>query len=382
MNLKQPDFTELLTTYSEFKVSSLQGRYLKEEDLLEVFKTLSKKFTIKHEGHSEEGRIISSFHVGKGPRKILIWSQMHGNESTTTKAVLDVLNYFLTYPEVSEAILDRCSFVIVPVLNPDGAVNYTRVNANAIDLNRDAYLKTQSESKILQGIYSEFKPEVCFNMHDQRTIFSAGSTDKPATVSFLSPSFNEARDIDAIRTKAMGLIARANLMLQEFIPGQIGRYDDAFNINCIGDYLQKKGTPTVLFEAGHFPGDYDREETRKYIFIALLNMIIDVANNENFDAVETYFEIPENEKLFYDVILRNVNYNDNPTDIAIQFKETLSAHHIKFVPVIERIDRLNDYFGHREIDAEGQILEFEKPVQLKEGEILSSFTLNNNVFAI
>lgn len=382
MNLKQPDFSEIIKTYSEFKISSLLGRYLDQEDLLDVQKTLSNKFTIKHEGYSEEGRIISSFRLGKGSRKILIWSQMHGNESTTTKSVFDLMNYFLVYPDISRGLLENCSFIIVPVLNPDGAVNYTRENSNGVDLNRDAYLKTQSESKLLQSIHAEFEPDVCFNMHDQRTIFSAGNTGNPATVSFLSPSFNEEREVNDTRSKSMGLISSANQLLQEFIPDQVGRYDDGFNINCIGDYFQKEGTPTILFEAGHFSNDYDREETRKYIFIALLKMIMDVANDKQIGSVKAYFEIPENKKLFYDVILRNVNHKDELKDIAIQFKETLSDKRIKLVPIIEKIDVLTDYFGHREIDIENQTLKFKKSTKLKEGQVLSSFIFNDNVFVM
>lgn len=382
MKIQPLNYSEILNQYSEFKESSLQGRYLKEEDLLKVFKSLSFKYKIKNEGHSEEGRIISSFRLGTGKRKILIWSQMHGNETTTTKSVIDLLNYFDVYPGISKKILEKCSFIIIPVLNPDGAVNFTRVNSNGVDLNRDAFSKTQSESKILQRIYSEFKPNVCFNMHDQRTIFSAGNINKPATVSFLSPSFNEEREINDTRLKSMSLISSANQLLQKFIPGQVGRYDDGFNINCIGDYFQKDGTPTILFEAGHFPNDYEREETRKFIFVALLKMILEVANEEETNSEEKYFEIPENEKLFFDVIIRNVKLKSKFSDVAIQFKETLSDNIIEFIPVIDKIGDLSSYYGHREIDVEMQPLEFEKAINLREGAVLASIKVYNNVYVI
>jgi hypothetical protein len=382
MDLDSPDYTKLLEGYSKFIVPTLQGRYLKEEDLLEVFKTISRKFKIKNEGHSEEGRIISSFRLGHGPHKILIWSQMHGNETTTTKSVLDLMSYFILNPKFSGSLFDSCSFVIIPVLNPDGAFNYTRVNANAVDLNRDAFLKTQSESRILQHIYKAFQPDVCFNMHDQRTIFSAGETAKPATVSFLSPSFNEERDINDIRKQSMSLISSANRLLQQFIPGQVGRYDDGFNINCIGDYFQKDGTPTVLFEAGHYPNDYEREQTRKYIFLSLLHMIIDVANQAEINSETDYFKIPENQKRFYDVILRNVQFEGKRVDIALQFKETLSQSRIEFVPVIEKIENLKSYFGHREIDIKHHALEDENQIDLRVGNVLATFKVNDNVFVI
>jgi hypothetical protein len=382
MKLNHKDYSELLSRYSEFRISKLQGRYLQEQHVLEVFKSLSHKFKIINEGHSEEGRIISSFKIGSGSRKILIWSQMHGNESTTTKSVVDFVNYLSQGLKCSQFLLERCSFIIVPVLNPDGAHYYTRVNANGVDLNRDALQQTQAESKVLQAIYKKFQPDICFNMHDQRTIFSAGDAKKTATVSFLSPSYNESRDINEVRRISMSLISSANSVLQMFIPNQVGRYDDGFNINCIGDYLQAKGTPTVLFEAGHFAKDYQREETRKYIFIALLHMIMEIANDTPVQPEALYHQIPENQKLFYDFILRNVMLNQKSTDIAIQYKEVLKDESIEFQPIVENIGRLTSHYGHQEIDHKGQTLETDSLKNLTVGDVLSSYKVNDNVFVM
>ena len=383
MKLDTLDFTQLLEDYSQFKVSSLRGRYLKEEDLIKEFKAISHKFKINNEGYSEEDRIISSFHLGQGSRKILIWSQMHGNETTTTKAVLDLLNFFSLYKDITDSIFELCSFVIIPVLNPDGAVRYTRANANLVDLNRDASSRTQLESQLLNRVYTEFQPDFCFNMHDQRTIFSAGTNPFPATVSFLSPSFNEERELNVTRKKSMSLIASASLMLEKFIPNQIGRYDDSFNLNFIGDFFQAQGTPTILFEAGHFPNDYAREETRKYIFLALLKMVQDICLDVEDQLIDVYFKIPENKKLFNDVIVRNVKSEDSTIkDIVIQYKEVVEDEHINFVPFIEKIEKNIPFFAHREINADGQSLILEKHFSLKVGDVLSSFKVNDNVFVI
>lgn len=101
-------------------------------------------------------------------------------------------------------------------------------------------------------------------------------------------------------------------MLQEFLPGAVGRYDDSFNINCVGDTLQHLNIPTILFEAGHFAMDYEREQTRVFIFIALvraLEKMAELGENLNFNAQE-YFAIPENKKCFYDYIVRNVAFRN------------------------------------------------------------------------
>jgi hypothetical protein len=379
VNMKQETDTyqDLLQNYDDFKCPLLKGRYLKEDDILQTFRTISHKFKIKNEGFSEEGRIISSFRLGHGENKILIWSQMHGNESTTTKSVLDLLNFLAKDSTFAHKILRTCKFVIVPVLNPDGAKAYTRVNANKVDLNRDASEQTQSESKVLQHIYKTFEPDVCFNMHDQRTIFSAGNHKQPSTVSFLSPSYNADRDINKTRLASMSLISAANRLLQHFIPGKVGRYDDSFNINCIGDYFQSKQTPTVLFEAGHYPEDYAREETRKYIFLALLYMIQETMSSSELNPPEDYFSIPENEKYYFDVILRDVKVNNQLKDVAIQYKEELKDDAINFIPIIEQVGDLKTYYGHREIDVLGVDLEFDEAFSFISGEILKPFKLNN-----
>ena len=81
---------------------------------------------------------------------------MHGNESTCTKALFDFI-FNLENLGIS-SVLKHCSFIIIPILNPDGANNYNRLNANGIDLNRDAKSLTQSESLVLRTIFNTFKP--------------------------------------------------------------------------------------------------------------------------------------------------------------------------------------------------------------------------------
>ena len=58
------------------------------------------------------------------------------------------------------------------MLNPDGAEAYTRVNAQGIDLNRDVIDVKALESQVLQQVLKKVNPQYCFNLHDQRTIFS------------------------------------------------------------------------------------------------------------------------------------------------------------------------------------------------------------------
>jgi hypothetical protein len=286
-----------------------------------------------------------------------MWSQMHGNESTTTKAVLDLLNYLKLELGRTKNILQHFTLKIIPILNPDGAKAYTRVNANQIDLNRDAQDLSQPESKLLKWVYDNFEPHFCFNMHDQRTIFNVGETEKPATVSFLAPAFDEERNVSQSRLKSMQLIAAMNKKLQEHIPGQIGRYDDGFNANCVGDAFQMLQTPTILFEAGHFSNDYERETTRRYIFMALLEAL-SVLMEEQLQEflLDDYLRIPENQKMYCDVLVVNAHILDSSldsgTEVAILFQEKLEKEQIVFVPTVQEVvPRATAVFGHETRDA-------------------------------
>jgi len=346
--------------FSQNKEEKIKGRYITLEDIEPLLKKLNTGNQLQIIGKSVLENPIYSYQIGTGKTKILLWSQMHGNESTTTKALIDFLNFLNSPSELAHQFLEFFTFYSIPMLNPDGAKLYTRENVNKVDLNRDSQNLTQPESIILRNIYEEFKPDYCYNLHDQRTIFGVADTGKPATVSFLSPSYNEERAINGNRTKAINIIVRMNEVLQQYIPGQVGRFDDGFNINCIGDTFQSMGTPTILFEAGHFQGDYEREETRKFIFFALLSGFIAIYENVivNNEIVD-YMNIPQNNPNFFDFVYKNVkiNYDSSEliTNFAAQYKEELINNKIFFNAFIVKIGDLVDNFGHIEYDADGKI---------------------------
>lgn len=349
------DSLQLATTYLQ---SDLQGRYITNEDILPLIKLLNNRFKINIEGKSVLDKPIYSVRFGIGKIKVFAWSQMHGNESTTTKALFDFFNYLASNETLAENWYTSFTFLSIPILNPDGAAAYTRVNANQIDLNRDAFDITQPESKLLRHIYEEFEPDYCFNLHDQRTIFGTEKNDLPASVSFLAPAFDETRAFNETRYKAIAIINAMNANLTSFIPNQIGRFDDSFNINCIGDYLTYRNTPTILFEAGHFKDDYQRDQVRKFIFCALWSGF--QAINENVvvsNILDDYLNISQNSKCFYDFLYKNVRIIDNSQEklinFAAQFTEILKEGTIHFEANIVQIENLESYVGHYEFDAEG-----------------------------
>ena len=366
--------------YQGVKWEYVENRYVTNCDLEKFRSHFQSIFKFEVLGKSVNAKTITRIKLGTGEIKVLAWSQMHGNEATTTKAVFDLLNTFQLKKNdsVIAKILANCSIYIIPVLNPDGAEAYTRVNANSVDLNRDLQDLSQPESSILMEQYNDIKPDFCLNLHDQRTIFSAGDIPEPATLSFLTPSKDKERSIDDARRQSMSLIAGMAEDLQEYLPRRIGRYDDAFNINCAGDTFQNLGTPTVLFEAGHYPDDYEREKTRRYVFKALLSCLHQIATVQpDRSGEELYFRIPENQKLFNDVVIRNAIIEGEQKEVAIQFKEVLKDYKVEFQPEIVEIADKISVFGHREIDAKGQRLNLPDRSEFRENVIVNKILINN-----
>lgn len=371
-----------LFCFETYKENSLSGRYI----TLSKIEKLLQHFSIKNEltvlGYSVLQKPIYMYKVGSGKIKLLFWSQMHGNESTTTKALFDLFNFLESDTKEMLDWKKTFTFIFVPILNPDGAELYTRENANRVDLNRDFLQLSQPESQLLFQLFEEVKPDFCFNLHDQRTIFGAGKTNSPATVSFLAPSFNEERAINDVRQKAINLIAGIVEELQKYIPSQIGRFDDGYNRNCVGDTFQQLGVPTVLFEAGHFQNDYHREETRKWIFVSLLKAIELLYENDIVDnKTDNYLKIPQNKVCFFDFVYRNVkiNYENSKliTNFAVQFKEEIVGNEVIFIGYIASVGDLDDFFGHVEYDAQEDLFKDDEgnfPINNKK----ANFSLGKN----
>ncbi len=347
MELLTPSFLE--DNYSKIKETKISGRWITLKDIKPLFSDLDSSIKCKILGESEEGRDIYNLKFGSGKRKILIWSQMHGNESTGTKAVFDFLNFIKLYSdnEILTSILNNCAITIIPMLNPDGAEVYTRVNSNNIDLNRDAVDLKAKESKFLRKILDDFNPDFCFNLHDQRTIFGVEGTKNPATISFLAPSEEETRKITEGRKETMDVIVSMNSLLQELIPNHIGRYTDEFYPTATGDNFQKLGHNTILIEAGHYPDDYDREIVRKYNFYALLQGIYHISTADNFKKHNNYLAIPNNIKNFYDVIYRSKN---NEKDVAYQYVEKIENGKFALALAKEKEGDLSSYLAHKEFN--------------------------------
>ncbi|MBP8792488.1 MAG: zinc carboxypeptidase [Lutibacter sp.] len=340
--------------------NQLQGRRILFNDIEPILLKLSNKFQKEIIGYSESGTPIYMITLGTGPKKVLTWSQMHGNESTGTKALFDLFklieNPTEEFKPVVDAILTECTLKFIVLLNPDGSVKFTRENLNDIDLNRDAVDRKAVESNLLRTHLDTFNPEFCFNLHDQRSIFNVEGTPNPATISFLAPSEDLERTITKGRTETMSVIVSMNELLQKAIPNHIGRYTDEFYPTATGDNFQKLGHNTILIEAGHYQNDYARDIVRKFNFFAILQGLYFIATSKTYDNYQEYFKIPNNDKKFLDYVYKNITINENNeikvTDIGIQLKFKVIDGELVSYKAIECTGNLSDFYTNNCINAE------------------------------
>ncbi len=258
-----------------------------------------ERITIEEIGRSHQNRPINAITLGKGEIKIMAWTQMHGDEPTATASVFDLLGILLA----DQGPLDFDTFQrlftlkIIPMLNPDGAEQETRVNAQGIDINRDAKDLNTSEGRILMEAAKAFQPHVGFNLHDQSPLYSAGDSVNHATIAFLAPAFDKEKNIDAPRRRAMQLIVLMSQAISGHIPNLISRYDDTFAARCFGDTLAGLGISTILIESGEHPNDANRQIARKLNVISMLTAMQALVDSSYREvSLDDYFALPENIK--------------------------------------------------------------------------------------
>ena len=253
------EISELKNAFETYKESSIKDRRFTHADLQPLIQKHSVQFGVNPLGKSVLGKSISSLDWGSGQTKVMLWSQMHGNESTATMALFDLFNFLEgkgdSYDAIRQLLNSQLQLKFIPMLNPDGADAFKRRNALDIDLNRDAISLISPEAVVLKKARDDFEPEFGFNLHDQQIYYNVVNTPKQATISLLAPAYNEATEINEVRGRAMQTIASMNQLLQALIPGQVGKYDDAFEPRAFGDNIQKWGTSTILIESGGLVGD-------------------------------------------------------------------------------------------------------------------------------
>lgn len=349
-------YRNLYDAHETYREKRINKQRFRQADIVPLIQRLQAPFRWRVAGQSIEGRDIYRIEYGNGPVKVLLWSQMHGDEPTATMALLDLFNFLNAddeYNELRARLRQSLTLVFIPMLNPDGAERFERRNALGVDLNRDALRLQSPESRILKSIRDELSADWGFNLHDQSRYYAAGLAPKTAAISFLAPAYNYEKEINGTRGRAMKLISGMNNFLQEFIPGNIARYDDEFEPRAFGDNIQRWGTSTILIEAGALPDDPEKQRLRRLHFATFLFALDAIATDraESFD-LSGYESIPFNKTSFHDLIVREaeLEIKQQPFIVDIAFRRGDAGGGSVS---ISDLGDLSIFHGYEEVNAKG-----------------------------
>jgi murein tripeptide amidase MpaA len=170
MNLHAQTPEQLAEIWAQQHVSNMMPSDVRHADLKQYLENLKKLgLKIDEVGRSFNNREIYQIEWGKGPLKVLMWSQMHGDEPTATSALVDMFTFLQNNRQLDwvKRIEEKITLRAVPMLNPDGAEAFTRRNAQAVDINRDAINLTTPEARLLKKLRDDWSPAIGFNLHNR-----------------------------------------------------------------------------------------------------------------------------------------------------------------------------------------------------------------------
>jgi hypothetical protein len=321
---------------------------------------------IVERGASAEGRPILLLSAGSGAEKVLLWSQMHGDEPTATATLVDLFSHLVatrTEP-ATEQLLSRLTLLAIPMLNPDGAARNDRRNAQGIDINRDALRQQTPEGRFLKAVRDRFAPSAGFNLHNQSPYVSAGARGPQALLSVLAVSgaADEADGPPVARKKGLAAVmARA---ADALVPGRVGRYDAGYTERAFGDSMSRWGTPTVLLETGGWNGPGEEERLVRVNFVVLLSALHALARGEESLEAPAYEAIPLNSRgSLVDLLLRNVTVHGGrglppfAADVAVVRPRAFAGDGQRLAAsAIADLGDLGHLRGLEEVDATGLVV--------------------------
>lgn len=297
MNTHAQSPKDLAEIWEKDHISTIFPSDVRHSDLKNYVVKLKKLgIRINEVGRSGADREIYQAEFGRGPLKIFMWSQMHGDEPTATSAVIDMLATLHAHRDKDwvKKIEEKMTIRVVPMLNPDGAEAFKRRNLQDIDINRDAIDLKTPEARLLKQLRDNWRPEIGFNLHNQQALTTVGNTPKQAAISFLVVFGDKAKTTSEGHERNKRITAAMVEALQKFIPGHIARYDDEYTATAFGDNFSAWGTPVILIETGALYGKNEMFLV-KMNYIALVTALQALATgSEKTQSPQAYLTLPEN----------------------------------------------------------------------------------------
>ena len=348
----------------KYRVSAIDSRRFTHAELWAALDPLVRApgLSVSEIGRSIQGRPIRAVTFGSGPTTVLLWSQMHGDESTATMSLADLIAWFASstpeYAALRNTLAARLRIVMIPMLNPDGAELFQRENAVGVDVNRDARNLATPEARALKSLRDSIKPAFGFNLHDQNARTLTGNNGNQVAIALLAPAADEERTYGPTRSNARLVAAVIASILKSEIPGRLAKYNDAHEPRAFGDLMQQWGTSTVLIESGAMPGDAEKQKLREVNVIAILSALNAMADDSWRNADPSAYEsIPTNSRSAVDLLVRGASLvlpGAEPVrvDIALNYEESVARRD----PRVREVGDLARVIALDTLDATGMYL--------------------------
>jgi hypothetical protein len=357
---------ELFGEWKSRRVTNMDPALVRHADLKKYLSELRDLgVPVTEVGRSLAGREIYQMEFGRGPLKVFMWSQMHGDEPTATSALVDLFAYLRRNHGLAwvKSVEEKITLRAVPMLNPDGAELYQRRNLQAIDVNRDARSLSTPEGRLLKRLRDEWRPDIGFNLHNQSPRTSVGDTGKQATISLLAVVSDPTGANTPGRVRNKKLCAVMVEALAPFIYGHIGRYDDSFNPRAFGDNISQWGTPVILIETGALKGmsGHDLAGLNFVALSAALKALADGSAEEANPAVYDALRMNEGGTI-YDLVVRGgtvvgraaggeASLEPYAADLAVNVERGRGDGAPPRRATVQDIGDLSVYHGLEEVDA-------------------------------
>ncbi|MFJ6280442.1 M14 family zinc carboxypeptidase [Arthrobacter subterraneus] len=242
--------TSILRTYDEL------ASYLKTQDAKQ------EAMELEVIGQSVKGRdlYLAKYISDPDNPTILFLTQQHGNEQLTTEGALEFIKHLGTGK--TGDVLDGVNVLIVPMLNPDGAMgdvdfplddyiasgdrHLTRYNALGVDLNRDHVSKIQPETQALHtNVMAKYDIDYMIDLHHQGT--SSERDGELVSGSILHPTTPNVEPAVLEGSKRLGAVVFGAVDSTGW--GHLGKYNggSAETISRNGIAVEY-GISTLLFE--------------------------------------------------------------------------------------------------------------------------------------
>ncbi|MFF3523316.1 M14 family zinc carboxypeptidase [Streptomyces albidoflavus] len=211
-------------------------------------------------GRSVDGRPLYTATAGTGPRKLLILTQMHGDEPLGTEAALRMLKKVAGPGRAARELREAVTVKVVPRVNPDGWERYhdpdfregtdPRLNSHKVDLNRmfgpspEYDMALAPEAAAVHGVVDGFDPDLVLDYHHQVTY--ATPDGRMVTMSVLwSTHPDVAPEVAADGKRAAAVVGDA---LADNPRSNLTLYPRSDTASTARNGLGLDGYPTLLLE--------------------------------------------------------------------------------------------------------------------------------------